>query len=76
MLITQIGLCNFLFGWPIIIFLRLTDIESSNLGDLSTYQLFSNEITKQVITYISVATLFGSGLATPFYLTIFKYISI
>jgi hypothetical protein len=61
MLITLVGLCNLLFGWPLIFLLRLARIESSTLGDLTPYEPYTLEIYKRVLTNLVSASVLAFG---------------
>ena len=64
MYLTLIGLCNLLFGWPIVIFLHLSGIEK-----LTFTSIYSNQSFDILLNIIGASFL---GLGTTF--NFFKFI--
>jgi hypothetical protein len=64
MFISLIGLCTFLLGWPLVILLYFTGLESFSFGSSSTlYKLLKMDVNAQLYLDLTLATVLGlSGL--------------
>lgn len=60
MLISLIGLCTFLLGWPLVILLYFTGLESFSFGNTSTlYKFLKMDINAQLYLDLTSATVLG-----------------
>jgi hypothetical protein len=61
MLLTLIGLFNFFFGWPILLLLYFTGIETLSYSTSSAGELFDLQLKNQIVMNLAISSILAYG---------------
>jgi hypothetical protein len=62
MLLTLIGFFNFLFGWPILLVLYFTGIETMNYSkNPMSSEIFDSELKNQIVINLVISSILALG---------------